>query len=106
MCILSTLFGYLSCSINNKFYRNLVVILGLVIFYSLGGRHIDTCYNKYLSVSVTADACVACYQEHVEQARCVHRVLVPRVHLRQESVVAEQSAGRTWCHQTPTPNAL
>ena len=49
----------------------------------------------------SAEPRVAQHQEHVEPAGRVHRVVVPRLHLRAQSVALEQPAGRPRRHAAP-----
>lgn len=45
-------------------------------------------------------------QEHFEQAGRVHRVLLPRVHLRSLSVAFEQFTCRSWCNETSPSDSV
>lgn len=45
-------------------------------------------------------------EEHPEQAGGIHRVVLPRVHLRPQPVAPQQSAGWSRGDQTPTTDAL
>lgn len=57
-------------------------------------------------VTVAADARVPWHEEYTEQARRVHRVVFPRVHLRAITVAAEQPAGRPRCHQATSATTV
>lgn len=57
-------------------------------------------------VAVSPHTRVSRHKEHAEQARCVHCVIISRVHMRTVAVAAEQPAGGPRRDQAPRPQPL
>jgi hypothetical protein len=62
-----------------------------------------TLTNAFLTlIAVAAHSRLATDEEHFEQARRLHRVVVPCIHLRSLAVAVEQLAGWTRCDEATT----